>query len=260
MDLFSIEKVEGAHKARLVSEVVPINWLDLLNADTTWSSPKDLQRFIGAALGKPAQNWSAEDYKLSKENVEGISRAVIYMRYQLAALHFNAPVNLSWANERLSQCQFRVYGQGSVPDSKMPALRAVNSDTTESSLVRSFIDTFILQLVQYISSVQEGTPIYTVSRCEGLHKRAQLSECDIYYQTHNELEAKWIQELAPDNPLLAEGLIDVARCADFFLQKGNGRFCSDGCRFSTFAIRKQFTDPDYHAKKQKRYRSKAKES
>jgi hypothetical protein len=251
---------EGESKTRLVSELVPINWLDLLNADTTWSSLEDLQLFIGDALGKPAQNWSAKDYKLSKENAEGISNAVIYMRYQLAALHFNAPVNLSWANERLSQCQFRAHELDAVPDCKMPLLRAVNSDTSESSLVSSFIDTFILQFVQYICSVQEGSPVYTVSRCEGLHKRAQLSECDSYYQTHNELEGKWIQELTPDNPLLAEGLLDIARCADFFLQKGNGRFCSDGCRFSTFAIRKQFSDPNYYAKKQKRYRSKAKQT
>jgi hypothetical protein len=243
-----------------VSELVPINWLDLLNADTTWSTPEDLQLFISDALGKPAQNWSAKDYKLSKENAEGISDAVIYMRYQLAALHFNAPVNLSWANERLSQCQFRAYEQDAVPDCKMPILRAVNSDTDEASLVNSFIDTFILQFIQYVSSVQEGSPIYIVSRCEGLHKKTQLAECDHYYQTHKEMEAKWIHELAPDNPLLAKELIDIARCADFFLQKGNGKFCSDGCRFSTFAIRKQFSDPDYHAKKQKRYRSRAKES
>jgi hypothetical protein len=243
-----------------VSELVPINWLDLLNADTTWSSLEDLQLFISNALGKPAQNWSAKDYRLSKENAEAISNAIIYMRYQSAALHFNAPVNLSWANERLGKCNFRAYEPGAVPDCKMPALRAVNFDTTESSLVCSFIDTFILQFIQYISAAQEGSPIYTVSRCEGLHKKAQLAECDHYYQTHNELEAKWIEELAPDNPALAEGLIDVARCADFFLQKGNGKFCSDGCRFSTFAIRKQLTDPNYHAKKQKRYRSKAKES
>ena len=231
-----------------------INWIDLLNADTTWSSRDDLRSFVSDALGNSAHSWSDTDYKMSNANADEINNAAIYMRYQLAALHFNAPVNLSWVNERLGQSNFRVYERDTAPDCKLPRLRAVNMDTSEDSLVRSFIDTFVLQFTQYISSALEGSPIYTVSRCEGLHKSAQLAECEHYYQTHSDLEAKWILELAPNNPVVAERLMDVARCADFFLQKGNGKFCSDSCRFSTFAIRKQVSDPNYHAEKQKRYR------
>ncbi len=235
-----------------------INWLDLLNAQTTWSAKDHLEGFISDLLGQPVATWS-KNGAISSENAKLVSNAIIYMRYQLSAKHFNAPVNLNFANERLGQCHFRLHQPEPGSNCQLPLLRAVPAGTDEDSVVAALIDTYVLQFSQYISSAIECLPSYIVSRCEGLHKAAQLAECDQYYQDNKELESQWISELKTADHKALDHLLEVARCADFFLQKGNGKFCSDACRFSTFAIRKQVSDPKYHAEKQKRYRSKVKD-
>jgi hypothetical protein len=263
-----------------------LTWIDLLNAETCWSCQEDMESCIFGLLLNAHDKPRNERMKFSETQAQKLVEALTYMRYQLAALHFGKPADLSWLNDRLKNCRLELRsktdsskqmkahpgtaGKGSHGhrphinlcqtehrlDHQLPSLQAITSENSIDSLLGAFIDTYLIQFASFIASALDGAPIYTVSRCEGLHKKANLSENENFYRLYESLEAKWFAELPESNEGLT--IMELARCADFFIQKGKGKFCSDPCRFSTFAVRKQLTEPDYLRQKQKRYRHKQK--
>ncbi|HEY9788628.1 MAG TPA: hypothetical protein V6D17_24790 [Candidatus Obscuribacterales bacterium] len=142
---------------------------------------------------------------------------------------------------------------------KLPVFRARPRGNSDADILRSIRDTLIVQCAQFLGdSIQSGSQL-SVARCEGLVKQGAYPEARVS-ALKPEMEAKWLSEIELLKEVQTHAAKGIQRCEDFFVATSKAKFCSDACRFNTFQIGKQLREPDYLAQKQKRYRSRKKQS
>jgi len=228
-----------------------LGWIYFLNEACTWEEKSQAESFLQTTFSRPI--------KLSDEDVAQLSRAEAYMRHQLNALHFSGELDTDFLNERLATMRLRLSRgsagvtpavsdhQGRV-EIQLPCLTPSSADKSPLS---NLIDTVLFQFAIFLGDTMDGAAPYKVSRCEAICRKKAVEDCTAFYQKFRSLEESWKHEVTQQ----MENLDEVERCADFFVSSHGGRFCSDSCRFNSFALRKQLQDPGYQAEKQRRYRS-----
>jgi hypothetical protein len=209
---------------------------------------------------------------LSADEVAELSRAEAYMRQQLNALHFSRDLDTHYLNERLASMRLGLkpknlelspgtargptaahahQGEADVQlpsEIQLPSLTAFSAD---KSHLANLIDTLLFQFAIFLGQTIDGAAPYMVSRCEAICRKKSVEDCTAFYQKFRSLEQSWKSEVTHE----MDNADEIERCADFFVSNHGGRFCSDSCRFNSFALRKQLQDPAYQAEKQRRYRS-----
>lgn len=230
-----------------------IHFLDALNEQATWSELDDARKWGSKVLSQNLVDCNDELMLLNSD--------LKFIRQQLSMLHFGENLDIGELDERLSKirlCFVFESGSGLAP------LRAAVKGSSPTSLVECLRKTLMVQFAHFLSDALASGA--AVARCEGLYRkqlsknyktRAQLLSAESGPESgnHESLEQRWRGELA----LLSESKVDLAsdliRCEDFFVATKAAKFCSDACRFNTFQIKKQMSNPDYLADKQRRYRN-----
>lgn len=248
-------------------DIPMIYFLDVLNEQATWSDLEDARIWGSKVL---SQNLVDCDDELSS-----LSRDLSFIRQQLSMLHFREKIAVNELDERLSSIRLafvlesddkKDFGSQSGFPGELPSLRAASSGSSPGAMVRCLRDTLLVQFALFLSDALAVRAEKKIARCEGLYRR-EISrnyrtralliseESSINENRNGSFEERWRKEV----PLLAESdeatVRDLIRCEDFFVPTKAAKFCSDACRFNTFQIKKQFSNPDYLADKQRRYRN-----
>lgn len=243
-----------------------IYFIDVLNEQATWSDLEDARIWGAKVL---SQNLADCNDELSM-----LSRDLGFIRQQLSKLHFGEKLAVDELDDRLStirlsfvlESDVSAFSSQSGLPSELPSLRAASSGSSPGEMVRCLRETLLVQFALFLSDALGVRAEKRIARCEGLYRkevsrnyktRARLisEESSIDGNGDRNLEEQWRKEV----PLLAESdgaaVRDLIRCEDFFVPTKAAKFCSDACRFNTFQIKKQFSNPDYLADKQRRYRN-----
>lgn len=217
-------------------------WINFLNQSSTWETQEQAEEFLSRA--------ASAAIKLTGDEVRSLSQLETYMREQLAALHFQKPLALAYINRRLERIHFRleVVSPDITAEEALPSLRAQSPDSASSA--EQLFDTLLLQFAIFLGDTLDGHSPYTVSRCEAICRKKSVADCQRFYEKFRSLEDSWKAEVSSD----LKNNDEVERCADFFQASPGAKFCSDACRFNSFALRKQMSSPSYQAEKQRRYR------
>jgi hypothetical protein len=218
-----------------------LNWIDVLNEHAEWTKIDDLKAWLTKILGhKP---------DLDKASIDAFDETLNFMRRQVSALHFNQDIEEKKIDTRLKSVKLG-FGQGK--NSFVPILHARPDGSNDAAVLHSLEDTLFVQFAFFAAQCLSGETVAGINRCEGLY-REETVPGSVSKNFSYEHEKRWRKEI----PLLekASDNDDIQRCADFFIVKPKSRFCSETCRFRTFQINKQLTDPDYLADKQRRYRA-----
>ena len=227
-----------------------MNWVGFLNEASTWESQTQAERFFSHVSG--------DEVRLTQSEIAELSQLEYYIREQLAAMHFGRKLDLESMNKCLAKLRLHMSIRSSTQDDEtisllLPSLQA--SLGNDRSKVESILDTFLFQFAVFTGGVLDSSAPYSVSRCEAICRKRSVDDCKHHYQRFRSLEDTWRLEVASD----LQNIDEVERCADFFISGTNGaKFCSDACRFNSFALRKLMTTPSYQAEKQKRYRERQK--
>ncbi len=227
----------------------PINWIDVLNDQTTWKTRQEFLAWFSQLTGRPPS--------LTEDSINEFESTLRFIREQLAALHFSKSINLNELNQRLRQITVQL-ADCSTESAKirLPSFRAYAQSKNDADVLRSIGNSLLLQFAQAAgSAIDSDFENMPFSRCEGLYKRSLEDDIAAAAAYPGQTEQRWREEIT----LLKETSTqsdDLLRCSDFFVKTPKGRFCSDACRFTTFQIAKQLQDPNYLAEKQRRYRKK----
>ena len=226
-----------------------LTWIDFLNEATTWETQAQAELFWTQLLGPTCV--------LDSAHVKDLSDAESYMREQLNAHHFGRPIDFSYLNQILAGMRLQLTtttGEPGESDNRLvlPALRATRKET--NSTIQQIIDTWLFQFANFFGELIDGNAPYVVNRCAAIYRKTQVADCHSFYNKYRSLELSWREEVVSELPNHGE----LERCADFFVANQLGKFCSDACRFNSFALRKQTQSPNYQAEKQKRYRERQK--
>jgi len=228
-----------------------LNWIDILNEQALWISYEDLVNWFAEMLGRSPT--------LSQNAVEEFQNSLNLIRKQVSAIHFHEQVDAHLIDEQLQGVRLELVESlenesGTPFSSRMPAMRARARDNNDDSLLRSLKETLILQFAAFAGEALDRKAENAVARCEGIYREGTATHLSPVPSFPAEIELRWRREI----PILSESGLELSpeilRCADFFLARGKGRFCSDECRFRTFQLTKQLADPGYLAAKQRRYR------
>jgi hypothetical protein len=222
------------------------SWILFLNEACTWETKEQAQSFLGEAAGCAIEMTTTE--------VSQLSKLESYMREQIACLHFKRPLDFSYLNERLSNIHMQLHPTSSRQVANSMVLPTLAADAHSNEPLATVIDTLIAQFAFFLGDTVDGGATYTVSRCEAICKKKAVEDCSLFYKKFRSLEDNWKSEITSD----LQNLDEVERCADFFIANPGAKFCSDVCRFNSFALRKQLKSPSYQAEKQKRYRARQK--
>lgn len=241
-----------------------IHFLDVLNEQATWSELEDVRKWGSEVL---SQNLVDCDDELMLLNND-----FKFIRQQLSMLHFGETLDIDELDQRLSTIQLCfAFNSESKPESisGLPPLRAAVKDSSPGASVRCLRNTLLVQFAHFLSDALANGA--AVARCEGLYRkelsknyktRAQLLSAESGREggsqvsvNQESLEQRWREELALLTESNANQVSDLIRCEDFFVPAKAAKFCSDACRFNTFQIKKQISNPDYLADKQRRYRN-----
>lgn len=221
------------------------DWIMFLNEAATWETRELAEGFFSAVAG--------HELRLDEFNAKEVSLVEAYLREQLNLLHFKGVLNFDYLNERLGRMALRlVYPEGNQSHDALPQFRAVSTSGWLS--VADILDTFLLQFAAYLSDTAGGARVNEVFRCEGLCSKDSVLDCRTYYERFQTLEESWKNEVLENTGIERP----IERCSDYFVANPGAKFCSDSCRFSTFALRKKMQAPEYQAAKQKRYRERKK--
>jgi hypothetical protein len=226
-----------------------LNWVEILNEQATWQVYDDLIAWASLQVGRPIS--------LPEQAVEAFNETLNFMRRQLSALHFGEALDLGYLNEELAQVEVELVGPAGTDQKKLsglPAFRARPSGRDDAAVLRCIEHTLLLQFAEFVGTCLDDPDENRIARCEGLYRESRSRHLAPVPSFPADIELRWRKEL----PVLAESGLEsdpeIKRCADFFVVKAKGRFCSDECRFRTFQIAKQLKEPGYLAEKQKRYR------
>lgn len=175
------------------------------------------------------------------------------MRVQLSSLHFGRELELDFLNARLPKLQLQLRQKKAAKKNKcMPSLSSTGN--TSHPQVPQILDTLMFQFAIFLGDTIDGANLVKVQRCEALYRAQNVEDCKPYYAKFRSLELSWKNEIVPSS----QSQVDIERCADFFVAVPGTKFCSDTCRFNSFALRKQTQTPGYQAEKQRRYRERLK--
>ena len=223
-----------------------LSWILFLNEACTWETKEQAQSFLGEIAGCAIEMSSAE--------VDSLSKLESYMREQIACLHFKRPLDFSYINERLSEIRIKLQPTSLRQDANTLVLPSLIAKDDSKNPLANMLDTLIAQFAFFLGDTVDGGATYTVSRCEAVCKKKAVEDCSLFYKKFRSLEDNWKSEITGD----LQNLDEVERCADFFIANPGAKFCSDSCRFNSFALRKQLKSPSYQAEKQRRYRARQK--
>lgn len=217
-----------------------LDWMDVLNEQFEWNTTEDLNKWFTKLTGKKPS--------FSKASINEFQKCLNFIRDQVSALHFDEPVDLKTLDKRLSTIKLSM-----AKTDLLPALHAKAQGTSDADLLKAMEETILIQFASFLSDFLANQGEIALNRCEGLFKE-QRSFDDESLAPPMETEKRWRKEI----PIFIECKLlsspDIHRCGDFFIGKAKARFCSEACRFRTFQLNKQLTDPDYLADKQRRYR------
>lgn len=174
------------------------------------------------------------------------------MRRQLSALHFGEALDLSYLNEELTGVELELAGPAGTDRKRvsgLPAFRARPRGLDDAAVLRCIEDTLVLEFAEFVGACLDDPDEARIARCEGLYRESKSRHLAPVPSFPADIELRWRKEL----PVLAESGLEsdpeIKRCADFFIVKAKGRFCSDECRFRTFQVAKQLKEPRYLAEK-----------
>lgn len=224
---------------------ITLDWVRFLNESATWEKQSQGEAFFSALCGR--------EVRFNDSDLQNVSDTETFLREQLSALHLGKELDVVTLNKRLERMTLRLIHKEENPSKlSLPRLRTWCPGTEPA--VFEIVDTFLFQFACFISDTVDGASSVNVFRCEGLCHKDSVADCKKYYERFASLEKSWKSEVLPDLAMAGE----LERCSDFFLAAPGAKFCSDSCRFSTFAFRKKMQSPDYQAAKQKRYRERKK--
>ncbi|MDR3613567.1 MAG: hypothetical protein P4L53_08370 [Candidatus Obscuribacterales bacterium] len=222
-----------------------LNWIDFLNESCTWETKALAEQFLSGIAGSTI--------KLTPVETSHMSDLESYMREQLASIHFRRKLDLEYINERLSKLQLELTDSKSKRRrGRLPSLSP--SSSIENNPLQRILDSVLFQFACFLGETIDSETPYTVARCEAIYKTTSLKDCKSFYKKFRSLENSWKEEILDDSPMAP----DLERCADFFISAPGTKFCTDICRFNSFAVRKQIEIPSYQAEKQRRYRERQK--
>jgi len=216
-----------------------LDWMDVLNEQFEWNTTADLKKWFSKLVGRQPD--------FSKTAINEFQKCLHFIREQVSALHFNEPVDIKALDKKLSSIKLSM-----AKADALPTLHAKAQGTSDADLLKAMEETILVQFASFVSEFLAREDA-TLNRCEGLFKEHKSFD-DESLAPPMETEKRWRKEI----PILIECKLlsspDIHRCGDFFIGKAKARFCSEACRFRTFQLNKQLTDPDYLKDKQRRYR------
>lgn len=217
-----------------------LDWMDVLNEQFEWNTTDDLKSWFTKLTGKQPD--------VSKSSINEFQKCLNFIRDQVSALHFDEPVDLKTLDKKLSGIELSM-----AKATALPTLHAKANGTSDADLLKAIEETILVQFASFLSDFLADDNESSLNRCEGLFKEQRSFDSESLAPPM-ETEKRWRKEI----PILIECKLlsstDIHRCGDFFIGKAKARFCSEACRFRTFQLNKQLTDPDYLADKQRRYR------
>ncbi|SRR5579875_505785 len=228
-----------------------LDWIDVLNEQATWTSGEDTVRWLSGILNRRVSP--------TPSAVEHFQETLNLMRRQLSALHFGEEPDLASIDMQLGNLRLELSSPGQRPGGVLlPSFRARLEGASDDDLIACIGQTLLLEFARFLGEQLDSPQTAKIARCEGLYREAGANRISPCPDFPADIELKWRREI----PALVEAGLDsspdLLRCADFFVARARGKFCSDECRFRTFQIAKQLADPGYLAEKQKRYRQRRK--
>lgn len=237
------EKTSGSSSGRTSKDVEkPLDWREILNEEATWHDYGDFSAWFSQVAGRlPVPE---------KMRYEKFCSELDFIREQASLIYFDQKPDVISINKQLKLYSLEIDAEAT-SETRLPSLLAVARPGDQ--ILDRLYGSLLVGFAQFVADNQNGGP--GLCRCEGVFRDARMSDVPL-----TEPEKRYRQEIS----LLEEkSLLDdagIQRCADFFVGRSKARFCSDTCRFMTFQISKQLKDPRYLAEKQRRYRSKQRDS
>jgi hypothetical protein len=233
------EKHDASPVKRLPSSgATHVNWLEIVNAAFEWGNLEDAGQFLRQLTDGCRDDMKVQQF-FDDAELQRFWDTMRFIRAQMAAIHFNEPIDVAAIDHRVSSLQLRFTDS----DDRLPLLRA---GSVSGSWVPQLEQTAVLQFASYVSALSAITGDQKLKRCEGFYRPSKK------IAIAND-ESRWRAELAELELFDQDGGPDLERCGDFFVN-AKARFCSESCRTRAFQIGKQLTEPEYLAQKQKRYR------
>ncbi len=225
--------------------------MEVLNEQATWTSCEDLIQWLSVLLGRRPT--------LTNKSIEDFQSGLNEIRRQVSCLHFQQPLDISAIDAELAAIKLELVQpikQTGAYLKVLPALHARLQSEDDDSFLIALKQTLVLQFAQFVAEALNNTSSPAVARCEGLYREGGSTDISPARSLPPEIELLWRKEIAALTEAGLESSPEVLRCADYFPARAKGRFCSDECRFRTFQLTKQLSEPGYLAAKQKRYRAK----
>lgn len=217
-----------------------LDWMDVLNEQFEWNTTEDLKKWFAKLTGKQTD--------LPKTAINEFQKCLNFIREQVSALHFDEPVDLKTLDKKLSGIKLSM-----AKANVLPSLHAKVQGTSDVDLLKAMEETILVQFASFLSNLIANDNETALNRCEGLFKEQRSFDKESLAPPM-EIERRWRKEITILTECKLLNSTDIHRCGDFFIGKAKARFCSEACRFRTFQLNKQLTDPDYLADKQRRYR------
>ncbi len=227
------------------------SWIEVLNEQTTWKDQTALLKWFSSLTGQHSNPGG--------EAVAEFEQTLAFIRQQATALHFREPLDEAGIDARLSTIAL-AFSQATAGGlaKAMPALRARARGDGDADLLKSFEETILVRFAEFAGECLDSNYAVDIARCAGLYRESAPNEPEYVNRFEPQSERRWRHEI----PILAEAGLEeseeIQRCCDFFVLRPKARFCSEECRFRTFQLNKQLSDPGYLAAKQKRYRDRHK--
>jgi hypothetical protein len=224
-----------------------LDWTDVLNVQTRWTSRADLQAWFDVIAGRPTH--------LLEGTVESFVEALGFMRRSAACIHFREPVDLMWLDTQLKTITLGLLHHQGVQqgnEGQMPQCRARVKGLIDSDLLRALKDTLLVRFAEYVGDCLDCDAPHLVSRCQGVYR---LSDSAPAWSADTEYPSQIEQRFRDEIPLLSGSATgDLQRCAHLFFGDQKTRYCSDACRFSASQIAKELGIPDLRAVKPRSFR------
>lgn len=217
-----------------------LDWMDVLNEQFEWNTTEDLKKWFAKLTGKQSD--------LSNASINEFQKCLNFIRDQVSALHFDETVDTKALDKKLSTIKLSM-----AKTDVLPHLHAKLQGASDTDLLKAMEETILVQFAAFLSDFLSDEGETSLNRCAGLYKEQRSFDGESLAPPMD-TEKRWRKEI----PILIECKLlsspDIHRCGDFFIGKAKARFCSEACRFRTFQLNKQLTEPDYLADKQRRYR------
>jgi hypothetical protein len=224
--------------------------MEVLNEQALWTSDKDSINWLASLLGREPVN--------SPQVIEDFQTGLNKIRRQVTSLHFHEPFDFTSLDAELRNIRLELVDPAMPPDgygSFLPLLHARLHGNNDDSFLIALKETLIVQFAHFVAESLNNSESPGVARCEGLYREGNSTHLSPAQSLPTDIELKWRKEIAVLTDSGLESSPEILRCADYFPTRAKGRFCSDECRFRTFQLTKQLSDPGYLAAKQKRYRA-----